>query len=53
MDQLDCWINSSSGSAVCQVDMYLASAPVWLQAAIFKPLAALGRALGYEKLSST
>ena len=30
-------------------DMYLASAPVWLQAAIFKPLAALGRALGYEK----
>ena len=30
-------------------DMYLASAPVWLQAAIFKPLAALGRALGYDK----
>ena len=30
-------------------DMYLALAPVWLQAAIFKPLAAVGRALGYEK----
>ena len=30
-------------------DIYLASLPVWLQIALFKPLAALARAMGYEK----
>lgn len=30
-------------------DMYLASVPLGLQIAIFKPLAALARAMGYEK----
>jgi quercetin dioxygenase-like cupin family protein len=30
-------------------DMYLASVPIWLQLGIFKPMAALARALGYEK----
>jgi quercetin dioxygenase-like cupin family protein len=30
-------------------DMYLASVPIWLQLGIFKAMAALTRALGYEK----
>jgi hypothetical protein len=30
-------------------DMYLASVPIWLQLAIFSPMAALARTLGYEK----